>query len=168
MPRVTRAALRSVEVLQDVDEAAAIPLPSTPQGQGEVKQRAPLGEIYLNEQEEPKIQLEVNLEKSSKQAPVARKGRAGRKKKDENSEESRPEVVEDDFKRSTSPAAEAAARALSSPENTGTHLPMLTSEHRNMWTLTQTLRKLSNSISRSEADYSTLQSSSRSQEETLA
>ena len=125
MPR-TRAALRN-EVLEDPDGAVAVPLPSTPQ-RGD---RAPLGEILLNEQSPPKIQLEVNLSKPERPAapaPAKKSKGPGRKKKAANSsnkENVRPgsaaaaEVVEDDYESSTSSAVEEACQDLRDARKNG-------------------------------------------------
>ena len=106
MPRVTRAALRN-NIYEDVQEAASIPLPSTPQR----SERAPLGEIKVNEQgSSPRIELEVNLSK-----PEMKSGKPGRKRKavKENARPcSRVEVIEDDCESSASSAAEEACREL--------------------------------------------------------
>ena len=116
MPR-TRAAQRNA-ILEDLEDAVEVPLPSTPQ-KGD---RAPLGEIFLNEQEAPKIQLEVNLEKPAKK-PTEKKAKvAGRKKKaaKENAQPgSSPEVVEDDCESSASSAVEEACLDLRSATKDG-------------------------------------------------
>ncbi|MCJ1333901.1 hypothetical protein MMC10_010607 [Thelotrema lepadinum] len=111
MPR-TRAAQRTT-VLEDLEDAVRVPLPSTPQR----SDRAPLGEIFLNEQEAPKIQLEVNLEKPAKKPTEKKSKGAGRKKKatKENSRPgSGPEVIEDDCESSASSAVEEACQELRS------------------------------------------------------
>ena len=116
MPR-TRAAQRTT-VLEDLEDAVRVPLPSTPQR----SDRAPLGEIFLNEQEAPKIQLEVNLEKPAKKPTEKKSKGAGRKKKatKENSRPgSGPEVIEDDCESSASSAVEEACQELRSRKKDG-------------------------------------------------
>ena len=106
MPRLTRAALRSA-VLEDTEEAAQIPLPATPK-----MERTPLGEITLNQEDEPKIVLAVNLSKPGKKAAKSKDTKTGRKKKDTSNKENGPEIIEDDYQSATSSAVEEACEEL--------------------------------------------------------
>ena len=124
---MTRAAARTAihEDESDVD-GVDVPLPQTPQRSRDHLQRAPLGELTINEQEEePKIMLEVDLSKPAKKAK-GKKGKSGQKpKKADNKEndtddfhdtdddkENTPEVVEDDHQSRPSSAAEEACADL--------------------------------------------------------
>lgn len=108
MPRMTRAALRNA-ALDDVEDAAEIPLPSTPQR----VERVPLGEINLNPEEEPKILLEFDLSKPAKKASKSKKTK-GAKRKSEGGEnkENTPEVIDDDYQSTESSAVEEACEVL--------------------------------------------------------
>ena len=93
-------------------DAAEIPLPATPTR----AERAPLGEISGNTQQEPDILLEVNFGKAPKEsnekkrtARAAKKTKKGPTKK-ENKE---PEVVEDECQSSASSAVAEACQQLS-------------------------------------------------------
>ena len=117
MPRTTRAALRNV-ILEDAVDAAGIPLPSTPTRNG----RAPLGAISINTQEEPKIVLEVNLEKPLKDGDTKKKATKGKKttkKAAKAKENKQPEVVEDDCQSSASSAVTEACLQLSRHNSEG-------------------------------------------------
>ena len=117
MPRMTRAAMRNV-VYEGAENAAEIPLPSTPQrSQAE---RAPLGEIVLNTQEEPRVVLEINFSKPVKKATKGKGGKKASKpdsdKENMSANEASAEVIEDDTQSTTSSAVELACRdLLSSP-----------------------------------------------------
>jgi hypothetical protein len=110
-------------VHEDATDPADVPLPATPQREREPNRRAPLGEIVLNQVEEPPqpmIVLEVDLSKPAKKPKaVKKKGKAGRlRKDDEKKEESytdkenMPAVVEDDCQSSASSAVEEACEDL--------------------------------------------------------
>ena len=113
MPRVTRAAVRN-GILEDIRDAAEIPLPSTPQGD-----RPPLGEISTNPQEENRIILEVNLTKPVKKDGKGRKAKGTKSKMHGADKENVPEVMEDDFQSSASSAAEEAREELLRPTSQG-------------------------------------------------
>jgi hypothetical protein len=125
---MTRAALRNVNVVhEDADDAANIPLPSTPQHPSSRVERAPLGDITMATQEDAKIVLEVNLDQPEKEGAKGKKGKGGKKNKAESDDKENmpttevvdvviPEVVEDDRRSSVSSAVELACRdLLSSP-----------------------------------------------------
>ena len=135
MPR-TRAAQRNA-ILEDLDDAAAVPLPSTPQ-RGD---RAPLGEILLNEQEPAKVGLEVNQGKLEKGAQATKNKSAGHKKKTASKENARPEsaaaVVEDDYESSTSSAVEEACQDLKDGSKYGTLKRCISPEHARLLTHAQ-------------------------------
>lgn len=112
MPRVTRAALRSHAIMEDeANLAAAIPLPSTPH-----KERAPLGEITNNVQDEVINVHEVDMDAK----PAKKAGNKGRKaktskkgKKDSQfKDEENPEVLEDENQNDASSAVEEACVEL--------------------------------------------------------
>lgn len=112
MPRVTRAALRSVEQQNESDIAASTPLPQTP-----IKGRPPLGEIAGNKSAEN----EATNTSEEKLAPVKKGTGAGKKEKTvkkaskqmrEKVEELRVEVLEDEKKSMHSSAAEEACQDL--------------------------------------------------------
>ena len=110
MPRVTRAALRSME---DTVLAASIQLPSTPR-----KERPPLGEIAGNGNvpENPDTHsVSIELIKNQKKVVAkARKSRAAKKMKPEDDvrNEDRVEVLEDDNRSATSSAVDEACEEL--------------------------------------------------------
>ena len=111
MPRTTRAALRNA-IHEDVIEAAGVPLPATPTR----AERAPLGEISSNAQQEPNVLLEVNLGKPAKEANEKKKAPRGAKKPKKavaKQENKQPEVVEDDCQSSASSAVAEACEQLS-------------------------------------------------------
>jgi cell wall-associated NlpC family hydrolase len=114
MPRVTRAAVRIME--DEATVAAGVPLPSTPN-----VERAPLGEITGNHNEQPKVTLEVNLSKPTKKPHKARKAKPTKKTKKENKSgpESTCEVLEDDNESATSSAVEEACKELKKPYSGG-------------------------------------------------
>ena len=111
MPRTTRAALRSKELVGEEADAASVPLPSTPQ-----KERLPLGEIADNKgagmmmadiaEDEPVKQGA----KKGRKAKGAKKG--NNKKTKKNAEEPEIEIFEDDNQSSASSAAEDAREEL--------------------------------------------------------
>lgn len=112
MPRVTRAALRSIEQQEGSDIAATIPLPQTP-----TKDRAPLGEITGNKG----VQSEVANTSEEQAAPVkkgtgkGKKGNAAKKankKTEERAEEVHAGVLEDESRSIHSSAAEEARQDL--------------------------------------------------------
>lgn len=120
MPR-TRAALRNA-IFEDLEDAAAVPLPSTPQKGGD---RAPLGEILLNEEAPPRIQPDVDMKKPGKAVSAKKDKRVGRKKKPVNKENDRPGrdpmVLEDDYESSSSTSAiEEACQELRNGGKDGT------------------------------------------------
>lgn len=112
MPRVTRAALRSIEQQEGSDFAATIPLPQTP-----TKDRAPLGEITGNKG----VQSEA-ANTSEEQAAAVKKGtgkgkngnaaKKANKKPEERAEEVHAEVLEDENHSTHSSAAEQARQDL--------------------------------------------------------
>jgi hypothetical protein len=132
---MTRAAARAeADIHEDETEvdATEVPLPQTPQRTREPvqqsPQRAPLGEITVNEkEEEPKIVLEVDLTKPAKKSKN-KNSKGGRKPKnaDDDKEnkftsesqggedkENTPEVLEDEVQsRPSSAASEACADLL--------------------------------------------------------
>ena len=112
MPRLTRATLRNA-ILEDMDEAAQIPLPLIPRAE-----RTPLGEIALNREEESRILLEVDLFKPAKKANKKKPAKAERKRDDMN-KENIPEVVEDDSQSTASSAVEEACEDLMKQEKNG-------------------------------------------------
>ena len=110
MPRVTRAALRSIE---DTDLAASIPLPLTPH-----KERLPLGEIdgngnVLDNPGTNNVSTEP-IKNKKKVTAKARKGKAAKKVKPEDDvrNEDRVEVLEDDNRSATSSAVDEACEEL--------------------------------------------------------
>jgi hypothetical protein len=107
MPRVTRAAVRIME--DEATLAAGVPLPSTPNAE-----RAPLGEITSNRNEQPTTALEVNLCKPAKKPNRGRKAKPAKKSKKQNQSEPEPvcEVLEDDNESATSSAVEEACEEL--------------------------------------------------------
>ena len=112
MPRVTRAALRSMEQQDESDVASSTPLPQTP-----IKGRVPLGEIAGNKGTEGE---ETNT--SEEQVAPAKKGNGKGKKGNtakktneqmrEKAEEVRVEVLEDENQSIHSSAAKEACRDL--------------------------------------------------------
>lgn len=112
MPRVTRAALRSIEQQEGSDIAATIPLPQTP-----TKDRAPLGEITGNKglQIEAVNTLEEQVAPVKKGTGKGKKGNAAKKpnkKTEERAEEVHTEVLEDESYSIHSSAAEEARQDL--------------------------------------------------------
>lgn len=113
MPRVTRAALRSIEQQEGSDIAATIPLPQTP-----TKDRAPLGEITGNKgvQSEPANTSEEQAASVVKKGTgKGKKGNAAKKankKTEERAEEVHAEVLEDESHSAHSSAAEEARQDL--------------------------------------------------------
>ena len=112
MPRVTRAALRSVEQQDGLDIAATIPLPQTP-----VKHRVPLGETTGNKG----AHIDA-ADTSEEQAAPAQKGlgkgkkgnaakKANRKPK-EKAKEMCARVLEDESQSIHSSAADEASQNL--------------------------------------------------------
>ncbi|MCJ1342218.1 hypothetical protein MMC31_000398 [Peltigera leucophlebia] len=107
MPRVTRAALRSQVLLDEVDLAISTPLPSTP------RTRVPLGEIAANTEEIKNLNLE--LSKTKKKQPVKGKRKVAKKTKKQTSskvEDQDVEVLEDDNQSTTSSAVDEACQSL--------------------------------------------------------
>ena len=114
MPRLTRAALRSAAI-EETEEAAQIPLPSTPKAD-----RTPLGEITLNAEEKPKIVLEVNLSKPEKKTGKSKQAKTRHKKKDDDAnKENTPEIVDDDNQSTASSAVEEACEDLMRQDEKG-------------------------------------------------
>ena len=112
MPRVTRAALRSMEQQDESDIAASIPLPQTP-----IKGRVPLGEVAGNKGAE----IEATNTSEERVAPVKKgigKGKKGQAAKKANTqttqkaEEVCVEVLEDENQSIHSSAAEEACKNL--------------------------------------------------------
>lgn len=112
MPRVTRAALRSVEQQDESDIAASTTLPQTP-----IKGRVPLGETTGNEGAE----IEACNTSEGLAAPAKKgtgKGKKGNAVKRANkhvremAEEPRVEVLEDENQSMHSSAAEEASQDL--------------------------------------------------------
>ena len=119
MPRVTRAALRSHAIMEDeANLAAAIPLPSTPH-----KERAPLGEITNNVQEEvinvDRVDTDAKSTKKAgtkgRKAKTSKKGKKGSQSKSEEN----PEVLEDENQSDASSAVEEARVELMKEGNGG-------------------------------------------------
>ena len=119
MPRVTRAALRSQEVLDETNIAASTPLPQTP-----TKIRFPLGEIAGNKG----THSEAAINPGDQVVPP--KKRPGRGKKGNNAknvdkhekdraEEVPAEVLEDESPSTHSPAAMEASQDLSNNGSQG-------------------------------------------------
>lgn len=110
MPRVTRAALRSL-LPEETNLAASTPLPLTP-----LAQRAPLGEITGNTVETAVAPNACNQQsKPEKKAPS--KGKRGRVKKTKKPEqrsvgEENIDVLEDDNRSATSSAVNEACQEL--------------------------------------------------------
>lgn len=121
MPRVTRAALRSMEQQDESDVASSTPLPQTP-----IKGRVPLGEIAGNKGTEGE---ETNT--SEEQVAPAKKGNGKGKKGNtakkineqmrEEAEEVRVEVLEDEDQSIHSSAAKEACRDLLQDGSQNTH-----------------------------------------------
>ena len=112
MPRVTRAALRSVEQQNESDIAASSPLPQTP-----IKGRAPLGEIAGNRGAENEATNTSNdkVAPAKKGIGAGKKGNAAKKASKQmrkNDEELRVEVLEDEKQSMHSSAAEEACQDL--------------------------------------------------------
>lgn len=109
MPRTTRAALRSKELLDESDIAASVPLPSTP-----LKERAPLGEITNNKGTEPSMSTNSEFidEPVKNKVKKGKKGRPAKKGAKRTKQEPDAEVLEDDNQSSTSSAAEEACHDL--------------------------------------------------------
>ena len=112
MPRVTRAALRSVEQRDGSEIAATVPLPQTP-----VKDRVPLGETTGNRGAHSEA-----ANTSEEQAALAKKGtgkgkkgnavKKANKKTKEKAEEVCAGVLEDESQSLHSSAAEEARHDL--------------------------------------------------------
>lgn len=111
MPRVTRAALRSITLLEESNLAASIPLPRTPQAQ-----RTPLGEIAGNVVEAVAAP-DVYSQRSKPEKKTGPKGKRGRVKKvktleQEPTTEAIIDVIEDDAQSATSSAVNEACKEL--------------------------------------------------------
>lgn len=112
MPRVTRAAMRSIEQHDGSDIATSTPLPQTP-----IKGRVPLGEVAGNKGTETE-----STNPSEGQAVPAKKGPGKGKKGNtskkankqirEKTEEVRVEILEDENQSTNSSAAEEARQDL--------------------------------------------------------
>lgn len=116
MPRVTRAALRSQVLLDEVDLAISTPLPSTP------RTRVPLGEIAANTEEIKNPNLE--LSKSKKKQPAKGKRKIAKKtQKQANSkvQDQGVEVLEDDNQSTASSAVDEACQNLMQDISGGKH-----------------------------------------------
>ena len=119
MPRVTRATLRSHAIMEDeANLAAATPLPLTP-----FKERAPLGEITNNVQEEVIITHEVDMDTKppkkagtkGRKAKTSKTGKKGSRSKGEKN----PDVLEDENQSDASSAVEEARVELMKEGNGG-------------------------------------------------
>lgn len=116
MPRVTRAALRSQVLLDEVDLAISTPLPSTP------RTRVPLGEIAANTEEIKNPN--PDLSKTKKKQPTKGKRRVAKKAKKQTSsnvEDQSVEVLEDDNQSTTSSAVDEACQNLMQEISGGKH-----------------------------------------------
>lgn len=116
MPRVTRAALRSQVLLDEVDLAISTPLPSTP------RTRVPLGEIAANTEDIKNLNLE--LSKTKKKQPVKGKRKVAKKTKKHTSskvEDQVVEVLEDDNQSTASSAVDEACQSLMQELSGGKH-----------------------------------------------
>lgn len=116
MPRVTRAALRSQVLLDEVDLAISTPLPSTP------RIRVPLGEIAANT-EDIKNPF-VGLSKTKKKQPAKGKRKVAKKAKkqsDSKVEDQSVEILEDDNQSTTSSAVDEACQYLMQEVSGGKH-----------------------------------------------
>lgn len=116
MPRVTRAALRSQVLLDEVDLAISTPLPSTP------RTRVPLGEIAANTEEIKNPNLE--LSKSKKKQPAKGKRKIAKKiQKQTNGkvQDQGVEVLEDDNQSTASSAVDEACQNLMQDISGGKH-----------------------------------------------
>ena len=129
MPRTTRAAQRAA-ILEDAVEAADVPLPATPTR----AERAPLGEISANRQDEHSIVLEVSLDKPLKEGTAKKKASGCKKPKKANlkKENNLPEVVEDDCQSSASSAVAEACQQLSRRSSQGSGNPFIALTFRNI------------------------------------
>ena len=112
MPRITRAALRSVEQQDGSDIAATIPLPHTP-----IKDRVPLGETTGNKgaRSEPASTSEEQAAPAKKGPGKWKKGNAAKKankKTRDKAEDVDAGVLEDESQSMHSPAAEEARQDL--------------------------------------------------------
>ena len=112
MPRVTRAALRSMEQLDESDIAASTPLPHTPS-----KGRVPLGEVAGNKGAECEATntFEQRAVPAKKGTGKGRKGNTAKKadkQTREKAEEVRVDVLEDENQSVHSSAAEEASQDL--------------------------------------------------------
>ena len=112
MPRVTRAALRSMEQQEESDVAFTIPLPQTP-----INDRVPLGEITGNKgaQSEAANTPEEQAAPVKKGTGKGKKGNAAKnanKKTKEKAEEVHVEVLKDESNSINSSAAEEACQDL--------------------------------------------------------
>ncbi len=117
MPRVTRAALRSQELQEDL---ASVPLPSTP-----IKSRAPLDEIAGNTigELETVNTSEDNMVAAKTGHAKGKKGNAtkkGVKQRKAKPEDQTVKVLEDDNQSQSSSAAEEACKDLLMKETSGT------------------------------------------------
>ncbi|MCJ1355387.1 MAG: hypothetical protein MMC33_005378 [Icmadophila ericetorum] len=118
MPRVTRATQKNIEVLED---AASVPLPSTPR-----RERAPLGEITANQNENTPVRYELEVDiyakppkKTGAKGRKAKGTKKGKKKDIENSENN--DVLEDDNQSDVSSAVEEACKELMKENNGAIH-----------------------------------------------
>lgn len=112
MPRITRAALRSIEHQDGSDIAATIPLPQTP-----IKDRVPLGETTGNKgaRSEPASTSEEQAAPAKKGTGKGKKGNTAKKankKTREKAEDADAGVLEDESQSMHSSAAEEARQDL--------------------------------------------------------
>ena len=116
MPRVTRAALRSQVLLDEVDLAISTPLPSTP------RIRVPLGEIAANTEDIKNPYVELSKTKKKQPAKGKRKVVKKAKKQTESKVEDQSiEILEDDNQSTTSSAVEEACQNLMQEISGGKH-----------------------------------------------
>ncbi len=118
MPRITRAALRSQVLLDEVDLAISTPLPPTP------KTRVPLGEIAGNKEEMKNPSMELSrvgkMQLTKGKRRIARKGK---KQENRKIESQTAEVIEDDNQSATSSAVDEACESLMQESSGGKHQP---------------------------------------------
>lgn len=112
MPRVTRAALRSMEQHDESSVAVLIPLPQTP-----IKGRTPLGEIADNKgaESEAITHSEERAAPAKKEVGKGKKGITAKKantQRREKAEEVCVEILEDENKSTCSSAVEACQDLL--------------------------------------------------------
>lgn len=116
MPRVTRAALRSQVLLDEVGLAISTPLPSTP------RIRVPLGEIAANTEDIKNPYVEVSKIKKKQPAKGKRKvAKKVKKQTDSKVEDQGVEILEDDNQSTASSAVDEACQNLMQDISGGKH-----------------------------------------------